>query len=710
MKRILSILIVFCLILAWQIPQSKTQVKVTGKGSGTVTRTITNAVDGKTTLEDGSSKIRVADPFYSAQTLTVNSTTPSIASYSAFKTANSSTTAITTLNGLTDSTYIKVVFIRIGDANTSFVHSAYFDCDGTDLSPSSGDIIRAVWSGLASPNGKWLIKKLDSYTFEDMIISSGLVYDVTHPHYGAIVDDQLTDEPAIQEAADSINANGGGILYFPRGTYEFFGEDVRIYSNTTVFAHNATFNDTTGGSRFFFVSGASYVTFLGGEWDGNADIDGGYTEQDHGIDILNSYTIRVENAYMHDLAGDCIQVSGGDRLIVTNCDLYSTHLQDSPFIGRNGIAIVGGDDYLITNNFFRGGDPAAIDVEPVTDSSATNVIISHNEFIGGQYAINLGEGTRTNVDTVKIMNNLISNTLEISIRVQSATHWEILNNTIKGSQEEGIHIRPSTTSGVIDGNVIYKSVKAGILLNDSHEGIVVTNNKSSYNIYHGIWVAGSNGSENKFLTIARNICWNNDRADASTYSGLLINYTDSSYVENNLCYDDQGASATQTYGFSYNNMDVNVIGLGNTGWGNTDALNSWTSIGGEILNDLTALQWVVDNPAAGASLVAMTVSGSESVALLTMPYGGHIIAMSAQTTVTLNAQTITFTLTKNGSTSNMGSVQLTTTDSVATTNFLTYTDTGHTFAKGDIIGVNYTTHASYAPTTLDHVVAIYIKH
>ncbi|GAA3571400.1 hypothetical protein GCM10022395_21130 [Snuella lapsa] len=45
------------------------------------------------------------------------------------------------------------------------------------------------------------------------------VFDVTDPVYGAIPDDENSDQVAIQAAIDAAEANGSGIVYFPSGEY-----------------------------------------------------------------------------------------------------------------------------------------------------------------------------------------------------------------------------------------------------------------------------------------------------------------------------------------------------------------------------------------------------------------------------------------------------------------------------------------------------------
>jgi hypothetical protein len=52
-------------------------------------------------------------------------------------------------------------------------------------------------------------------------IAWDVVFDVTDPAYGAVPDDGLSDFDAFELARDAAAAAGGGVVYFPAGTYHF---------------------------------------------------------------------------------------------------------------------------------------------------------------------------------------------------------------------------------------------------------------------------------------------------------------------------------------------------------------------------------------------------------------------------------------------------------------------------------------------------------
>ncbi len=66
----------------------------------------------------------------------------------------------------------------------------------------------------------------------------GPVFDVTHPKFGALADDDLDDTAAIQAAIESAGEAGGGIVFLPKGRYIVHGTAkapfLRIRSNHVI--------------------------------------------------------------------------------------------------------------------------------------------------------------------------------------------------------------------------------------------------------------------------------------------------------------------------------------------------------------------------------------------------------------------------------------------------------------------------------------------
>lgn len=97
-------------------------------------------------LSPSDSTYKVINPYGEMDTLTVNSATPTVAYYSYWREANTSSTGITDFTGAPTGTERKVVYIEITTAYTTFVHGT-IDCGGVTLAPQAGDIMRCVWNG-----------------------------------------------------------------------------------------------------------------------------------------------------------------------------------------------------------------------------------------------------------------------------------------------------------------------------------------------------------------------------------------------------------------------------------------------------------------------------------------------------------------------------------------------------------------------------------
>ncbi len=552
------------------------------------------------------------------------------------------------------------------------------------------------------------------YSVRDIGVKEGARYDVRM--YGAIAGDEISDILAIQAALDSAGNDGGGTVFFPPGQYEWYGENVTVSSNTTIWAYGAVFNDTTGGESFFVVNGDSDITFKGGEWNGNADVDGGYNEHNHGIDLIDGFRIYIEDTYMHDLAGDGVYVADVDYLTFTNNTIISTHLQDSPYIGRNGIAVVEGDNIIISGNILEGGAPANIDIEPNTSIIARNILIEGNELIGGINGLSLNAGAAsTKNDSINVIGNLISRPENNGIRIQLANYFNILGNTITSSGWQGIWADSGSHDFKISDNSVTNagltsSSGSGIEITEACRDFVISNNMAWNNRIDGINVTGSSGEENLFATVTGNVCWNNDNLDAGANGGIRISYTDSSYIDDNYCFDS-GDSKTQTFGFIFDNCDVTTFGNGNRGVGNDARLYAISTLTKEIIGQSAAYTWIVDDIVQGLGFTDMNIAGG-AISEITVPFDCQIIALSLATSDTVTANDYTVTIFKNEVTtgffdtiSSGGDVRY------AYRTLLEDSDSDLLLVTGDRIQVKYNTNGGMTPTgSLDVSATVLVKY
>lgn len=226
-----------------------------------------------------------------------------------------------------------------------------------------------------------LRKKLDSYA-------------VNVKDFGAKGDGVTDDTVAIQTAIFYINSIGGGTLYFPNGVYMIKAWDDNYktgdvnhnanigYSGGLLLCNNINIlgeshlavlkcipNDSEAYNVLRIVE-KSNITIK------NITIEGGKNEHSnttgewgHGIMILHSQKIRIENVLIKNLWGDGIYL-GILYNNLSNVNNSEILIRDVVIdnASRNGISLCSGENVLIENvvikNVKRTPPKAAIDIEP----------------------------------------------------------------------------------------------------------------------------------------------------------------------------------------------------------------------------------------------------------------------------------------------------------------------------------------------------------
>lgn len=174
------------------------------------------------------------------------------------------------------------------------------------------------------------------YDVNGIALDSGnLFFDVTN--YGAKGDGVTDDASAIQSALTACNTAGGGIVYFPEGTY-LLKSSVLFYSNQTLWFENGA----------VLLQGASIdnllMSYCGssvGEYDGTHDcliygavFDGGnYTTNNTLVGIVHSKNITFENCTFKNAYGTWhnLEINSSYNVKVINCDF-----EGSRKTGQNG--------------------------------------------------------------------------------------------------------------------------------------------------------------------------------------------------------------------------------------------------------------------------------------------------------------------------------------------------------------------------------------
>lgn len=306
-----------------------------------------------------------------------------------------------------------------------------------------------------------------------------IVVNVQNPPNGltkAMGDGTTNDTVALQAILDYVGTNGGGTVYFPKGTYMVYGNSTSTvwgglivrYDNTyIVLSPNATIKVITNNSERYDT-----VTFYnmknGGISGGNLEGDrithdysvGTTHEHGFGVRTDRAENITIQNMVIKNYTGDCILIWGSNtgstgyypskKIKILNNVLDMSR--------RNNISVVVGQDILINGNTITnagqsdgtnaGTDPkAGIDVEG--GSNPWRVTIANNIFknnLGG--SIILYNGNEIVVD---------GNISDSFIDFQLSSNVVISNNELRNltdSTHTAIEQTVTTVSANTSGTMI----------------------------------------------------------------------------------------------------------------------------------------------------------------------------------------------------------------------------------------------------------------
>jgi len=220
------------------------------------------------------------------------------------------------------------------------------------------------------------------------------------------------DTKVVQAALDSAQSR---IIYFPAGIYNVL--PLKVNSNTHLILHeNAILKAVKG-----YKNGDSLINIISVN---NVSIDGNnaliqmlkkeYTsgEQRHGLRILSSDNIKINNLRSVDSGGDGFYIGSVDditpssNISLTNCKSTNNR--------RQGLSIVSAKNLLVENCFFSetsGTAPAfGIDIEPnSSNDTLTNILIrdvstEKNSKGGIQFALRAYGQTKSKEISIRIEN------------------------------------------------------------------------------------------------------------------------------------------------------------------------------------------------------------------------------------------------------------------------------------------------------------------
>lgn len=255
---------------------------------------------------------------------------------------------------------------------------------------------------------------LGGYSVDDVI--SRLDYFVTPQTYGAKGDGVTDDTAAIQAAL-----NASSFVYIPDGTYMInavfagYGHEseggLKPKSNQTIIlSPNATLKAIPNSSQFYYIINCfkvENVIISGGKIEGDRnDHTGTGGEWGHGISIIASSNIVIENMEIFNCWGDSVYLGHADGTDCSNIRVYNCKLHNSR---RQGISVVSGVNVIIRDceiyNINGILPQYGIDIEPNRDIGFIEKVVidacNIHDCAGGSIIINSSMG---NIKTLRVSN------------------------------------------------------------------------------------------------------------------------------------------------------------------------------------------------------------------------------------------------------------------------------------------------------------------
>lgn len=300
-------------------------------------------------------------------------------------------------------------------------------------------------------------------------------------NHGAIGNGVVDDTPAVQAAMDEITARGGGILYYPPGTYLHGGNGVKVASNVTVLGDGAVITVTPGGYDAFYAmnnagqggygAGAKDVEFRNLTFKGDLTNGKDLGNTFHHVDGLRFFDCIFDECVG---GGHAIDLGGCRNVVVERCQFIGC----MPQAGAEYVEAVQLDDSTAVGMSDKETNRAAYDGLPTID-----VLIHNCQFLPKQVGATLlyapnPTGTHTTTqgarkNRISFIGNLVRDwrpTDTYATAYQGPIHIAAVDNFLIKD-----NIFELTTSGSASSVITVVSSSSGILTAD------IANPHAAYN-------------------------------------------------------------------------------------------------------------------------------------------------------------------------------------------------------------------------------------
>lgn len=376
-------------------------------------------------------------------------------------------------------------------------------------SPLAG-VAAPVGSFYSGPHGiPWLKTGTTSTAWTQQLLRAPYFNVKT---YGAIGDGATNDRAAVQLAINAAIAAGGGVVFFPQGTYlcNLIIGTIGVFTLTGVAQGKILFlgcgrsskvvmGGATGGDRRLFdvKSGCKYVGWKCLKMYSTISIE---SEQQHLIHFENpaaSADLLTGDAYIVDnyfgyTKGDGIRFLGNDTKRVANILIKRNVFEMTRGDGARSRTCVSyqraTDDTFVDQNYLSGGSP--IDMEPTGTGSLTKNHIMRNLSDLGEITLTGNDGDHPHIYSV------------------------FAYNTVRGARVSGLDVQHmALTSNIVDYNIAAASSDAPLGLEERIQDCVIADNilfrEGPTLASAAMRVQNHVVGENSSLAISGNLCVDN---------------------------------------------------------------------------------------------------------------------------------------------------------------------------------------------------------
>ncbi|HEC03672.1 MAG TPA: hypothetical protein ENI81_09070, partial [Phycisphaerales bacterium] len=288
--------------------------------------------------------------------------------------------------------------------------------------------------------------------WRDVLRLSEPYYDVKA--YGAVGDGVTDDATAIQAAIDAVEAAGGGIVYFPQGTYIIDAVLTIDSDNVTLrgVGNTAILKCKDSTSINLILINASNITVEKLAFDGNqsGNVYQGSSAIQNGIYVKHTEALsdlRFRDLEIHDTLFDGLRCSGEtnvNRIWVENCYIHD--------ISRQGMSLISGSNAKITNCVIDDTGRNGISIA----TTGGDLLVSGctiNDVDNGQVGIYVIGDPADDVHDIRIVNNTLTDDGDGNhgINVSAyAQHIVVSSNIATGWLYDGIVVDTAEPEGVDD--------------------------------------------------------------------------------------------------------------------------------------------------------------------------------------------------------------------------------------------------------------------